>query len=86
MVEGSMKIELKDERGMTLTEEHGFTVEEADGKVLAFDLITTEEHGVSLLFGNQIFFLKYWDEEDLTKAESVVKRAIHDERLRRRGI
>jgi len=28
MVEGSMKIELKDERGMTLTEEHGFTIEE----------------------------------------------------------
>ncbi len=86
MVKGNMKVQLKNEKGMALTQEHGFTVEEADGKVLAFDLINTEEHGISLLFGNQIFFLKYWDEEDLAKAESVVKRAIHEERLRRRGI
>ncbi len=86
MVKGNMKVQLKNEKGMALTQEHGFIVEEADGKVLAFDLINTEEHGISLLFGNQIFFLKYWDKEDLDKAESVVKRAIHEERLRRRGI
>ena len=86
MVEGTMKVHLKTERGMALTQEHGFTVEEADGKVLGFDLINTEDHGISLLFGNQIFFLKYWDAEDLVKAELVVKRAIHEERLRRGNV
>jgi len=83
MVEGTMKIELKDERGLTLTKEHGFTVEEADGKLLAFDLVDTDDYGKALLFGNQIFFLKFWDDEDLSKAECIIKRAIHEERLRR---
>ena len=32
-----------------------------------------------------IFFLKFWDTEDLVRAECIVKRAIHQERLRRNG-
>ncbi len=83
MYKGNMKVALKDERGMRLTQEHGFTVEEEAGKVLAFDLIENEEFGISLLFGNQIFFLKFWDTEDLDKAENIIKRAIFRERMRR---
>lgn len=83
MVEGTMNVELKEDRGLTLTKQYGFTVKETDDKVLAFDLIETAEYGVALLFGDQVFFLKFWDNEDLTKAESIVKRAIHEERLRR---
>lgn len=83
MVEGTMNIELKDDRGLTLTKKHGFTIEEADGKILAFDLMDSEDYGKVLLFGEQIFFLKFWEDEDLAKAESIVKRAIHEERLRR---
>lgn len=83
MIEGNMTIGLKNERGVTLTQEYGFTVQEEEGKVLAFDLMETADYGVALLFGDQVFFLKFWDDEDLTKAESIVKRAFHQERLRR---
>ncbi len=85
MVQGKVKVAVKTERGLTLTKEHGFTVEEVEGKVLGFDIMETEEYGTSLLFGEQIFFLKFWDDEDLDKAECIVQRAIFRERLRRHG-
>lgn len=85
MSKGKIRVELKDERGMRLTKEHGFTIEEGDGKVLAFDLIENEDYGISLLFGDQVFFLKFWDSGDLDKAESIVKRAVFEERMRRHG-
>ena len=85
MVEGKIKVKVKTERGLTLTQEHGFTVEEADGTVIGFDIMETEEYGTSLLFGNQIFFLKFWDDEELEKAERIVMRAIFRERIRRNG-
>lgn len=81
-MQGKMKIKVKNERGMTLTKEHGFTIEETD-KVLAFDIIESEEYGITLLFGDQIFFLKFWKDEDLIRAESLIKRAIYRERLSR---
>ena len=59
----NMKVSVKTDRGLVLSQEHGFTVEEADGKVLGFDIIETEEHGTTLLFGDQVFFLKFWDDE-----------------------
>ena len=85
MVQGKVKVAVKTDRGLILTKEHGFTVEEADGKVLGFDIMETEEYGISLLFGNQIFFLKFWDDEDLDKAECIVQRALFRERIRRHG-
>ncbi len=85
MVQGKIKVAVKTERGLTLTKEHGFTVEEVQGKVLGFDIMETEEYGTSLLFGEQIFFLKFWEDEDLDRAESIVRRAIFRERLRRHG-
>lgn len=85
MAQGKAKVNIKTDRGLTLTKEHGFTVEEADGKVLGFDIVETEEYGTALLFGDQIFFLKFWDEDDLVKAECIVQRAIFQERLRRNG-
>ncbi len=85
MAQGKAKVNIKTDRGLTLTKEHGFTVEEADGKVLGFDIVETEEYGTALLFGDQIFFLKFWDEDDLVKAECIVKRAIFQERIRRNG-
>ncbi len=85
MAQGKAKVSLKTDRGLTLTKEHGFTVEEVDGKVLGFDLIETEEYGTALLFGEQVFFLKFWDDTDLDKAESIVKRAIFKERIKRHG-
>jgi len=85
MVQGRVKVAVKTDRGLILTKEHGFTVEEADGKVLGFDIMETEEYGTSLLFGEQIFFLKFWDDTDLDRAESIVQRAIFRERLRRHG-
>ena len=83
MTQGKAKISVQNDRGLVLTKEHGFTVEEADGKVLAFDLLETEEYGSALLFGNQVFFLKFWDDEDLDKAETIMKSAIDKERTRR---
>lgn len=85
MPQGKAKVNIKTDRGLALTKEHGFTVEEADGKVLGFDIVETEEYGTALLFGEQIFFLKFWDEDDLVKAECIVQRAIFQERLRRNG-
>lgn len=85
MAQGQVKVSVKTDRGLTLTKEHGFTVEEADGKVLGFDIMETEEYGTALLFGDQIFFLKFWDDEDLDKAESIVQRVLYRERLRRNG-
>ena len=85
MVQGKVKVAVKTERGLTLTKEHGFTIEEVEGKVLGFDIMETEDYGTSLLFGEQIFFLKFWDDEDLDRAESIVRRAIFRERLRRHG-
>jgi len=85
MVQGNAKVTVKTDQGLTLTKEHGFTVEEVEGKVLGFDIVETEEYGTALLFGEQIFFLKYWDDEDLVKAEAIIKRAFFKERLRRNG-
>jgi hypothetical protein len=85
MNKGNLKVSVKTDQGMVLSQEHGFTVEEADGKVLSFDVIEHEEYGVVLLFGDQVFFLKYWEDEALDKAETNIKRAVFKERTRRHG-
>ena len=85
MTKGDMKVKVKTDRGITLSQEHGFTVEEADGKVLGFDIMEKAEYGTVLLFGEQVFFLKFWNDEDLDNAERIIKRAVFRERNRRHG-
>jgi len=80
---GIMKVGLKTENGVTLTEEKGFTIEEDSGKVLAFDVAEHPDLGISLLFGNQVFVLKFWDDEDLKKGLRIFSQAIEQEIERR---
>lgn len=84
MVDGVMKVNLKDERGMVLTQEHGFTVEEQD-KVLAFDLHQHPELGTMLLFGDQVFVLKFWDDEHLEKGMRLLEDGFKKEIERRKN-
>lgn len=79
-----MSVSLKTEKGFVLTKDHGFTVEEEDTKVLAFDLLNHPELGTTILFGNQVFALKYWDEEDLHKGLHIVSDAVRLELERRK--
>ena len=78
-----MRVETKDERGIVLSKEYGFTVEEENGKVLAFDLINHPDLGITLLFGEQVFVLRFWDDEALTSGLSMVAQAITQELERR---
>ena len=83
-LKGVMKTKVKTDKGFTLTNEKGFTIEEEDGKVLGFDVVDHPELGTALLFGNQIFALKYWDDEDLEKGLRVFSNAISMEIERRK--
>jgi len=65
--------------GMVPTKEFGFMVEEEVGKVLAFDRIDNQEYGRVLLFGDQVFFLSFWDSEELQKAGKLVSEIISEE-------
>jgi hypothetical protein len=84
-LDGVMSVAVKTEKGYTLTRDHGFTIEEEDGKILAFDIIEHPELGVTLLFGNQVFALKFWDDEDLKKGLDAFSRAVDKEMERRHG-
>jgi len=84
--QGVMSVAVKTEKGYTLTRDHGFTVEEEDGKVLAFDILEHPELGVTVLFGNQVFALKFWDDEDLHKGLKILSQAIKKELQRRKEI
>lgn len=83
--QGIMSVAVKTERGFTLTRDHGFTVEEENGKVLAFDLLEHPELGITVLFGNQVFALKFWDEEDLHIGLKMLSLAIKKELERRKN-
>ncbi len=81
--DGVMAIVTKTEKGFTLTREFGFTVEEENEKVIAFDLLEHPQMGITILFGNQVFALKFWDEEDLYKGVEMFSQAIRMELERR---
>lgn len=85
-LEGVMSVAVKTEKGFTLTRDHGFTIEEEAGKVLAFDIIEHPELGVTLLFGNQVFALKYWDDKDLQKGLDAFSKAVYKETERRKSV
>jgi hypothetical protein len=80
---GVMSVAVKTERGFTLTRDYGFTVEEEDGKVLAFDLLEHPELGTTLLFGNQVFVLKFWDDNALSNGLNIMSLALEKEIERR---
>ncbi len=67
---GVFSKEQLDKDGIVLTKDFGFLVKE-ENNVLSFDRIDTPEYGRVLLFGDQVFFLKFWDIEDLKKALSL---------------
>ena len=84
-VEGVMSVAVKTERGFTLTRDYGFTVEEEGGNILAFDLLEHPELGTTVLFGNQVFALKFWDDEDLQKGLQTISEAFNKELERRKN-
>jgi hypothetical protein len=69
--------------GSIVTTEQGFTFQQEDGEELAFDVHDIEGAGTALLFGNQIFFLNYWTDEQLDKASEVFTLAIKKEKEKR---
>jgi hypothetical protein len=83
--DGVMSVAVKTEKGFTLTREYGFTIEEDHGKVLAFDLVEHPQLGVTLLFGNQVFALKFWDDEDLKRGLGTFSQAVAKEMERRKN-
>ncbi len=85
VIKGTMNVGIKDEKGMLLTQEHGFTIKEEADKVLSFDKIDREDYGTVLLFGDQVYFVKFWDDEDLERALALTKEVFEGELERRRS-
>ena len=83
-MEGIMSVAVKTEKGFTLTQDYGFTVEEENGKILAFDILEHPELGTTVLFGNQVFALKFWNDEDLHAGLRIVSLAVKKELERRK--
>ncbi len=84
-IAGKINVEIKDESGMSLTKEHGFTVTEEANKVLSFDKIDREDYGTVLLFGDQVYFVKFWDDADLERALALTKEVFEGELERRKN-
>jgi len=82
---GKMNVGIKAENGMALTKEHGFTVTEEANKVLSFDKIDREDYGTVLLFGDQVYFVKFWDDADLERALALTKEVFEGELERRKN-
>jgi hypothetical protein len=83
ITKGTMNVGVKTERGVTLSKKYGFTIEEDHGKVLAFDTFNHPELGHTLLFGDQVFVLKFWDDADLEKGLALMQGALSYELARR---
>lgn len=71
------------EDGTFVTTEQGFTFTQEDGRELGFDTHEIDGAGTALLFGDQIFFLKYWTDGQLDKAFEVFARAVKMEKEKR---
>ena len=83
---GILNVAVKTEKGFTVTREHGFTIEEENGKVLAFDMMEHPDLGVTILFGDQVFALRFWKDEDLEKGLKIVTTAVEREQARRKDL
>ena len=86
IITGKMNVGIEQEAGITLTEEHGFVIKEEEGKVLAFDKIDREDYGTVLLFGDRVYFVKFWDDEDIERALTLTKEVFEGELERRRNV
>lgn len=84
-IKGNMKVSVKTDKGMLLSKDHGFSIEEENGNVLSFDYIHHPEFGAALLFGNQVFFLKFWRDEDLKRGLDTITKSFNAELERRQG-
>ncbi|MBD3261005.1 MAG: hypothetical protein GF334_04885 [Candidatus Altiarchaeales archaeon] len=80
---GTYRQVVESEDGSSYVSEKGFTFEEAEGKELAFD-VHEHETGMAMLFGDQIFFLGFWTDEQLEKASNTFNEAIKKEIERRK--
>lgn len=83
--QGKAKVELTTDSGFILSKDYGFTVQEENGKVVAFDLFEHPDLGMMLLFGSQVFALSFWKEEQLDKALENFSAAVSKEKSRRIG-
>jgi hypothetical protein len=72
------------DEGAFVTTEQGFTFQQEDGRELAFDIHEIDGAGTALLFGDQIFFLKYWTDEQLDRASEVFAKAVEMEKEKRK--
>jgi hypothetical protein len=72
------------DEGTFVTTEQGFTFQQEDGRELAFDIHEIDGAGTALLFGDQIFFLKYWTDEQLDRASEVFAKAVEMEKEKRK--
>jgi len=72
------------DEGSFVTTEQGFTFQQEDGRELAFDTHEIDGAGTALLFGDQIFFLKYWTDEQLDRASEVFAKAVATEKEKRK--
>jgi hypothetical protein len=71
------------DEGTTVTTEKGFTFTQETGEELAFDVHDLDGPGTALLFGNQIFFLSFWTDEQLDKASTAFAEAVRMEKGKR---
>ncbi len=85
-MDGVMSVAVKTERGFTLTRDYGFTVEEENGRILAFDVLEHPDLGITVLFGNQVFALKFWNDEDLHRGIETLSQAFKKELDRRKNV
>lgn len=80
---GTYRQVVETEEGSAYVSEKGFTFQEGKGKELAFD-VHEHETGMAMLFGDQIFFLGFWTDEQLEKASDTFNEAIEKEKERRK--
>jgi hypothetical protein len=78
-----MKVTVETEGGFIVSRDYGFTVQEENGKVVAFDLYDHPDLGVLVLFGQQVFALSFWKDEDLDKGLRIISEAVAKEKERR---
>lgn len=83
VLRGTYKSGVEMDDGSIVTTEKGFTFQEETGQELAFDVHEIEGEGTALLFGNQVFFLKYWTDEQLDNASRVFADAVRQEKENR---
>lgn len=76
---GKMKVTLVNEKGFSITKEHGFVLEETEGKPMPFDFVEHPEYGNALLVDQEVFFLHFWKKEDLERLRNLINHAVDTE-------